>query len=353
MNRGDSRRASAGKAPLRAADSGPRQTPGETQGVALAPPAYGIDFVDSGMQADAPVQRASPNRTGMPDPLKTGIESLSGMDLSEVRVHANSAKPAEVQALAYAQGNDIHLAPGQETHLPHEAWHVVQQRQGRVQPTMHAAGVAINEDPALESEADAMGVHATRHRPEEAHPALAAGSAARPVVQRVKGNAVAGLSEEQWGQVASGQTIRYTPLAAGCMAVTVFLDGGGAAGVHLAMEPGNTGQWRDFRNAISGKTVTAVRLDSEFLGMPQGWYVKFKIEGLPTLDDPDADVGALAPETEVGPRSYADLHATMTDQEINYAGWTMDQGSIVQWFRETLGADVQISANTNPAHTAP
>lgn len=104
--------------------------------------------------------KAEPNRTGMPDHLKSGIESLSGMDMSSVRVHANSDKPAQLNALAYAQGNDIHLAPGQEQHLPHEAWHVVQQRQGRVQPTTQMQGVGINDDHALESEADAMGARA-------------------------------------------------------------------------------------------------------------------------------------------------------------------------------------------------
>lgn len=35
----------------------------------------------------------------------------------------------------YSQGTDIHIGPGQEKHLPHEAWHVVQQKQGRVKPT--------------------------------------------------------------------------------------------------------------------------------------------------------------------------------------------------------------------------
>lgn len=76
------------------------------------------------------------NNTGLPDSLKHGIESLSGMSMDNVKVHYNSAKPAQLNAHAYAQGTDIHLAPGQEKHLPHEAWHVVQQAQGRVKPTM-------------------------------------------------------------------------------------------------------------------------------------------------------------------------------------------------------------------------
>ncbi|WP_378179137.1 DUF4157 domain-containing protein [Aquimarina sp. SS2-1] len=98
------------------------------------------------------------NNTGLPDNLKSGIENLSGYSMDDVKVHYNSSKPAQLQAHAYAQGTDIHLAPGQEKHLPHEAWHVVQQKQGRVQPTMQFKGkVAINDDAGLEKEADVMG----------------------------------------------------------------------------------------------------------------------------------------------------------------------------------------------------
>jgi hypothetical protein len=88
------------------------------------------------------------------------VESLSGVSLDSVKVHYNSAKPAQLNALAYAQGSDIHVGPGQEKHLPHEAWHVAQQSQGRVQPTMQTKGVAINDDSGLEHEADVMGAKA-------------------------------------------------------------------------------------------------------------------------------------------------------------------------------------------------
>jgi hypothetical protein len=84
------------------------------------------------------------NHTGMPLQLKTGLEALSGIDLSGVRVHGNSAKPAQVDALAFTQGQDIHVGPGQEKHLPHEGGHTVQQMQGRVKPTIQAKGVSIN-----------------------------------------------------------------------------------------------------------------------------------------------------------------------------------------------------------------
>jgi hypothetical protein len=103
-------------------------------------------------------QTEKPNTTGLPDNLKHGIESLSGMSMDSVKVHFNSSKPAQLNAHAFAQGTDIHIAPGQEKHLPHEAWHVVQQAQGRVRPTMQMnGGVPINDSKELEREADVMG----------------------------------------------------------------------------------------------------------------------------------------------------------------------------------------------------
>jgi len=98
------------------------------------------------------------NKTGLPDNLKKGIENLSGYSMDDVKVHYNSNRPAQFQAHAYAQGTNIHIASGQEKHLPHEAWHVVQQKQGRVKPTMQMKGkVNINDDAGLEKEADIMG----------------------------------------------------------------------------------------------------------------------------------------------------------------------------------------------------
>lgn len=125
-----------------------------------------------------PIQKKK-NSTGLPDQLKSGIESLSGYAMDDVKVHRNSDKPAQLNAHAYAQGTDIHLASGQEKHLPHEAWHVVQQKQGRVKPTLqmkgnpsilrqaqHNAtpmtGVNINDDEGLEKEADVMGAKAAQ-----------------------------------------------------------------------------------------------------------------------------------------------------------------------------------------------
>ncbi len=107
-------------------------------------------------EENAPLQRKE-NTTGLPDTLKAGVEQLSGLSMDDVQVHYNSSQPADVQALAYTQGTEIHMGPGQERHLAHEAWHVVQQMQGRVKPTLQANDVAINDDQELEREADVMG----------------------------------------------------------------------------------------------------------------------------------------------------------------------------------------------------
>lgn len=99
---------------------------------------------------------------GMPSRLEKGLEVLSGMDFSDVRVHYNSSRPAQFDALAYTRGKNIFLSPGQEHHLPHEGWHVVQQEQGRVKATTRERGVSLNDDAALEREADVMGLRASR-----------------------------------------------------------------------------------------------------------------------------------------------------------------------------------------------
>lgn len=153
----------------------------------ITPPKYGIDWIDTGSNppvagsapsGGSPLQRMAgqvragsdparqpTNRTGLPDTLKSGIEGLSGLSLDDVRVHFNSPRPAQLQALAYTRGNEIHVAPGQERHLPHEAWHVVQQKTGRVTPTLQVSGININDDARLENEATRQGTKALKFHP--------------------------------------------------------------------------------------------------------------------------------------------------------------------------------------------
>ena len=153
-------------------------TPGQplnTEAQSFAEPRFGHDFSQvpvrsglSGVIQAKPIigqpgyllerEADRPPASGQQMPsVKKGLEQLSSTDLSGVRVHYNSSKPAQLNALAYTQGQDIHICPGQEEHLPREGWHVVQQIQGHVKPTIQVRGVSINDAEELEREADVMG----------------------------------------------------------------------------------------------------------------------------------------------------------------------------------------------------
>ncbi|CAI6081365.1 eCIS core domain-containing protein [Cohnella sp. JJ-181] len=128
----------------------------------------------------APAQRKSDRPGALPLDVQAKMEKAIGADFSNVNVHANSSQASAAGALAYAQGNDIHFAPGQynpdtqsgQKIIGHELAHVVQQREGRVLPTTQLkSGLRINDDPALEKEADDIGERAAA-TPDQAAPAI-------------------------------------------------------------------------------------------------------------------------------------------------------------------------------------
>lgn len=167
-------------------------------GKTLSPPPFQLK---SGPPAPpSPPSQPSQN-SGLPAELKTGIEALSGISMEDVKVHYNSPKPAQVQAHAYTQGIEIHIAPGQEKHLAHEAWHVVQQKQGRVTANTQfkSTQTKLNTDSALEQEADSMGEKALRFTGQSSGPTQfkAVPSGQNSVVQRVVNLAEAKLTENQ------------------------------------------------------------------------------------------------------------------------------------------------------------
>lgn len=99
----------------------------------------------------------------LPDETRRRMEAGFGADFSDVRTHVGAEAPS-IGAVAYTRGSNIHFAPGRynpssaegQRLLAHELTHVVQQRAGRV-PVPPGPGLPINDDPALESEADALG----------------------------------------------------------------------------------------------------------------------------------------------------------------------------------------------------
>lgn len=105
----------------------------------------------------------------LPEEVRARMEAALGMDFSAVRIHVGR-QAASVGALAFTKGTDIFFAPGQyqpwsrpgQELLGHELAHVVQQARGRVGMTGEISGMGINQDPALEREADALGARAAR-----------------------------------------------------------------------------------------------------------------------------------------------------------------------------------------------
>ncbi|MFN8397064.1 MAG: DUF4157 domain-containing protein [Bacteroidia bacterium] len=152
--------------------------------------------------ADSPVQMKAGSGSGS----GSGGESAGvmqkmgaamGADFSNVNIHQNSQKATEAGALAYAQGNDVHFAPGQfspntpggQQLIGHELAHVVQQRQGRVQANAEVNGMAANTDHSLEAEADAMGAKAAAFDGPAAAPVVGAGGGGGAAQMKMDPNA--------------------------------------------------------------------------------------------------------------------------------------------------------------------
>ena len=269
-----------------AASAGPR-------GMSIAPPAYGVESVDRAMgqnKPEAPVQRKArpamrggdalsghtPNQTGLPDSLKSGVESLSGFSLDDVRVYYNSPKPMNLNALAYTQGTDIHVAPGQERHLPHEAWHVVQQKQGRVQATMQMKNAQINDDAGLEQEATQMGARASsvgRMAPfRTQQDVIQNKTATSQVVQRITeyGPGATYVPMDYWGYntlTNEGDSIATDSMST-CVSIAIYNDQYQALIAHFGRSETMDDPQRDVEQ---GAAEILNAIDGEFGGTWQGY----------------------------------------------------------------------------------
>lgn len=109
-----------------------------------------------------PQESSGSNLTGIPTQMKLDFEQHSGLSFDDVRVHYGSEKPERVQALAYTQGTDVYLGPGQERCLPHELGHIIQQKSRAIPVTQQWNGLPFNADPAMEAQADAFASGALR-----------------------------------------------------------------------------------------------------------------------------------------------------------------------------------------------
>jgi len=150
-------------------------------------------------------EKANNNNTGLPDQLKLGMETISGISLDDVKVNYNSDKPSDLGAHAYAKGNQIHLAGGQEKHLAHEAWHVIQQKQGRVDANSELGGKKVNNSENLEREADVMGAKALTTSPD---------SSQSPMIRQVSNSNGSGVAQMFLGGLFGREEKKYTDIAA-------------------------------------------------------------------------------------------------------------------------------------------
>lgn len=134
----------------------------------------------------------------LPDDVRAQMEQRLGADFSAVRIH-EGGQAAAVGARAYTQGTDVYFAPGEyDPHgargqelLGHELVHVMHQGRGPVGATGDLDGAAVNDDPALEREADEGGARAARGGSDgeaaaraPAPPLAAAPSAAAPIQRK-------------------------------------------------------------------------------------------------------------------------------------------------------------------------
>jgi hypothetical protein len=122
----------------------------------------------------------------LPPALRVRLERSLATDLSAVRVGVDPAVEA-MGARAVASGIEVVFAPrayhpetpAGEQLIAHEVAHLTQQAQRKVTPTRVVGGMAINDDAALERDADDLGARAVRgEAPSDAGaaPAPSAGS---------------------------------------------------------------------------------------------------------------------------------------------------------------------------------
>ena len=145
--------------------------------------------------ADDPPTTTTSGGSQLPSAVQAKMESSFGADFSDVRVH-EGPQASQLGAVAYAQGTDLHFAPGQynpgtmsgDSLIGHELTHVQQQRAGRVS-TPQGKGAPIVADHALEAEADRAGDRAARGEP--VGESLSSASVTSGAIQRKEGNAPA------------------------------------------------------------------------------------------------------------------------------------------------------------------
>lgn len=136
----------------------------ESPGASLPAPQYGGENVSQLKSTNDNSSTNSTQKAEGEQGVISQMEGAFGTDFSNVNIHTGSDKPAELGAKAYTTGQDVFMGQGEyqpgtssgNELLAHELTHVVQQSQGRVNPTTSVNGQAVNDSSTLENEADSV-----------------------------------------------------------------------------------------------------------------------------------------------------------------------------------------------------
>ena len=300
-------------------------------GISAMPPVQRMSESETSAVAESNTETATtPNHTGLPDTMKTNLENASGFDMSDVRVHRNDPGPAKVGALAYTQGTDIYLGPGQEQHLGHEAWHSAQYKQGRVRAntsfkSADGGEVAGNDQAHLEREADVMGAKISQyvdHSPamalaggeQHAQPTLQKKSArSRPAIQRKIG------FEFQTVGIDSGRCYKKSRSSD-----SDYNEGAGSALVSKTMTP----NINDMQNISREHDPFIVGV-----GMPDSDKVLFKGNGWKLINDGNDLEFVTEAFNERSRRGRRQARNVMVDMMRTIESWRTSQPENQAWFR--------------------
>ena len=125
-------------------------------------PKVGLEGGPVGGDIETRVNSARGSGAGVPDGIRTKVESATGSDLSGVRVHQDAESDTlnrELTAKAFTTGSDIFLrsdaSSGDSQLMAHELAHVVQQSSGRTSSGGSGMSAGAVNDP-LEHEADQL-----------------------------------------------------------------------------------------------------------------------------------------------------------------------------------------------------
>lgn len=166
------------------------RTVGEAHAAPTGAPIVQAKGPDDGRALDIPVPMqdiaATDGGRPLPDDVRAMMEAMFDADFSEVRIHIGP-QAQRIGALAFTRGHHIFFDEGHyqpytaygRRLLAHELAHVRQQRRGLVRASAVRGDVLINDDVALEREADDMGARVAEATNRRASPTARRGPPAR------------------------------------------------------------------------------------------------------------------------------------------------------------------------------